>query len=92
MFFATGIILYRVVSYGRPVESRRKLAYLVTSLLSAIGVYHCVANEILVHQATFVVMLAIVAFRTANLIKTRIKDANLKQRMNRMARSGFSMS
>ncbi|MCJ1405276.1 hypothetical protein MMC11_008503 [Xylographa trunciseda] len=88
MTLATGIIFYRVMSFGRSPESKRIFAYLLTFLLCAIAVYHCLVVEVAVHQGSFVLMVVIVGFRTANLIKTRIKDEQVKARMNRMARSG----
>ena len=92
MFFATGVILYRVMSFGRSSDAKRKMAYSITVVLSAIGVYHCLVVETIVHQGTFVLMVMVVAFRTANLIKTRIKVVQVKERMNRLARTGVSMS
>ena len=92
MFFATGIILYRVVSFGRSSDAKLKMADTITIILAAIGVYHCLVVETIVHQGVFVLMVIVIAFRTANLIKTRIKVVQVKARMNRLARTGASMS
>ena len=91
MTLATGVIFYPVVGFGRPAQSKRIFAYLLAFVLVAIAVY-CLVIEVAVHQGSFVVMVVIVALRTRKLIKTRIKDALLKERMNHMARMGSSMS
>ena len=88
MFFATGIILQRVVSFGKSAAWSRNFALGLTAFLVAVAVYHCYAIETLAHQSTFVLMIAWVAHRTRSLIKERVSNKQLKQRMGELAKMG----
>ena len=90
MFFATGIILHRVMSFGRPSVWSRNFALGLSALLITVAVFHCWAHESTAHQLTFGIMIICVAIRTRELINFRISDAQLKQRMKSMAKMGAS--
>ena len=92
MFFATGIILHRVMSYGKSAVWSRTFASTLSAVLIVVAVYHCYAIETLAHQATFVIMVIMVARKTNNLIDQRIVNLGLRERTQSMARTGASMS
>ena len=92
MFFATGIILYRVMSFGKSSAWSRNFGITLFALLVSIAVYHCSAVETIAHQSTFVVMVFAVATRTRSLINNRVSNVTLKKRMKDLARLGAGMS
>ena len=91
MFFATGIILHRVMSFDRTSKWSRSFALGLSGILALVAVYHCYAIETAAHQATFVIMVILVARKTKRLISERIKDQALKVRMEELAKQGTSM-
>ena len=91
MFFATGIILHRVMSFGRSPAWSRNFAVTLSALLVSVAVYHCCVVEVIAHQATFVIMVWAVAIRTRNLIDDRVSNAALKKRMRDLAQIGASV-
>ncbi|MCJ1331227.1 hypothetical protein MMC10_007915 [Thelotrema lepadinum] len=91
MFFATGIILHRVMSFDNSPAWSRNFALGLSAALVVIAVYHCYAIETIVHQSTFVVMVHAVAWKTRSLINGRVSNKALKGRLKELAMQGTTV-
>ena len=92
MFFATAIVLHRVMTFGESAAYSRNFALGLSAILVAIAVYHCWAIEVIAHQATFVIMVWVVAWNTRKLIRERVRDPRLQKRMKKLAFEGTGTS
>lgn len=88
MFLATGIILHRVASFGRPAAWRTRFGYALTTFLATVSIFHCYLDERYVFQATFVIMVITAGLRVVKLIHQRVSDLAVRKHMQRLARSG----
>jgi dihydroceramidase len=85
MHFATAFIFQRAMTYGKSPAYRRNFGLLLISTLVPFFIYHCMADEVVLHQIVWGLMVLAVALKARNLYQTRIMDAAIKKRVNQVA-------
>ncbi|KAF2495802.1 alkaline phytoceramidase [Lophium mytilinum] len=88
MLVATGFVLNRAFTFDVAPTSRRNRSLGLLAILTAVTIYHCVADEILVHVVTFGIMIVLVGIRTKQLVHTRITDLDEKKRVKKLVNFG----
>ncbi|KAF2463199.1 alkaline ceramidase-like protein [Lindgomyces ingoldianus] len=89
MLLAAGSILHQVLTFGAPGPQRLRTTLLLLGILIPISVYHCWADEILVHVLTFGIMVAIVGRKIRGLISQRVTNPDAKRRLGGLATMGM---
>ncbi|KAK6433756.1 hypothetical protein LTR95_010064 [Oleoguttula sp. CCFEE 5521] len=84
MQVATALVVHRAMSCGRGASHARILAAGLASLLVLETAYHAINDEQTVHDLTFVMQIAVVAFKTRSLIKSRVTTAREKLMLQRL--------
>jgi dihydroceramidase len=85
MHFATAFIFQRAMTYGKSPTYRRNFGLLLISTLVPFFIYHCMADEVILHQIVWGLMVVSVALKARNLYQTRIMDKAIKKRVNQVA-------
>ncbi|OCK83281.1 alkaline ceramidase family protein [Lepidopterella palustris CBS 459.81] len=88
MLVATGLVLHRVLTFDGTPAYRRNGAVILLGILIPISVYHCVADETLVHVMTFGVMIVAIGVKTRQLVRLRIKDSDVRMKVRKLERFG----
>jgi dihydroceramidase len=81
MLVATGFVLNRIITFDVSPSTRRNRSLALLTVLTAISVYHCATDEILVHVVTFGVMVIYIGIKTRKLVQTRVTDPGEKKRV-----------
>ncbi|KAF7576578.1 hypothetical protein PtrM4_008180 [Pyrenophora tritici-repentis] len=74
MFLAVGANLYQLLTFRASPSQRRLYALYILGSLFPISVYHVWADEIVLHEIAFAVMVVLVTIQTRKLIKARITN------------------
>ncbi|KAF1943273.1 alkaline ceramidase-like protein [Clathrospora elynae] len=90
MFLAVGAILHQLLCFRASASQRRKYTFGIMGTLIPVSVYHVWADEIIVHEITFAVMIFLVARQTRVLIRQQVKGEESRRRLGRMATFGIS--
>lgn len=72
-------------------SQRRNITVLVVGTLVLISIYHCWADEIIVHQIAFASMIFITGKKIRQLIRERVKSAESRRKLVNMANWGLGM-
>ncbi|KAG9186900.1 dihydroceramidase [Alternaria panax] len=90
MFLAVGAILHQLLCFGATPSERQKYTFYILGSLIPISVYHVWADEIIMHEIAFAVMVFLVSKQTRALIKKQVRDEESKKKLGRMATFGIS--
>lgn len=88
MIVATSAVLHRAMTFQRDEAYTRKFTTVLLASMVIETVYHSVMNEEFVHQASWLVLLVLVAWKTRALIQERAKTAEQKQTFSRLIAFG----
>lgn len=91
MFLAVGSILHQVMCFDATSTQQRNATLAILGTVIPISVYHVWADEIIMHELTFAVMVFLVARRTRALIKKQVKSAASRKALGCMATFGISL-
>jgi dihydroceramidase len=92
MFLAVGAILHQLLCFQASPTDRRKYTAYILGTLIPISVYHVWADEIVLHEVAFAVMIYLVSRETRKLIKKRVGSEAERKRLGRMATFGICKS
>lgn len=90
MFLAVGAILHQLLCFQATTFERRKYTVFILGTIIPISVYHVWADEIILHEVTFAVMIFLVSRQTRKLIKKQVKSEAARKTLGRMATGGIS--
>ena len=88
MIVATSCVLHRAMTFQQGKTYTRKFTAVLLASMVIETVYHSVMNEEFVHQASWLVLLAAVAWKTRALIQQRAKTPEQKQTFSRLIAFG----
>lgn len=88
MIVATSAVLHRAMTFQRDEAYTRKFTTVLLASMVIETVYHSVMNEEFVHQASWLVLLILVAWKTRALIQERAKTPEQKQTFSRLIAFG----
>lgn len=88
MLVATGFVFNRITTFDASPSERRNRSLALLAFLTAVTVYHCAADEILVHVVTFGVMVVYIGVRTSKLVKKRVTDPAERKQVTRLINFG----
>jgi dihydroceramidase len=91
MIVATSCVLHRAMTFQQDATYTRKFTTVLLSSMVIETVYHSVMNEEFVHQASWLVLLVLVAWKTRSLIQQRAKTPEQKQQFSRLIAFGTGM-
>lgn len=80
MHFTTTPVLHRVLTVNANRSESLKMAVLLGTGLGILIVYHVVTDELLMHSISFVGSVAVIGFRTAQLVNARTKVDSVARR------------
>jgi dihydroceramidase len=79
------------MTFQQDATYTRKFTTVLLSSMVIETVYHSVMNEEFVHQASWLVLLVLVAWKTRSLIQQRAKTPEQKQQFSRLIAFGTGM-
>jgi hypothetical protein len=80
------------MTFGKSKEYSRNLALILITSISIETVYHSVMDEHVVHELTFLLLIILVANQTRGLINQRVKQAEDKRMLKKLAIFGTGES
>lgn len=91
MFLAVGAVLHQLLCFGASPTQRRKYTLYILGSLIPISIYHVWADEIIVHEIAFAVMIYLVSKNARALIKKQVANEASRKKLGNMATYGISM-
>jgi dihydroceramidase len=88
MHLAIGLVLNQVFGFQQPPEYRRRVTLVLLGILVPFFIYHCVADEFVLHVVLFFGMSVVVTRKTQQIIKLRMKDPVHRKKMANLATFG----
>lgn len=90
MLIAAACVLQRAMTFDKDsaYSLRHSIVLLIT--VGTATIYHCVADEQVVHQLSFVALIALVALRTRSLIRDRVSQSEARKHYTRLTIFGAS--
>lgn len=85
MHLAIGLVLNQVFSFQLPPKQQRRVTIILLGILVPFFIYHCVADEFVLHVVLFLSMSIIVARKTRVIIKQRINNPVHRKKMADLA-------
>lgn len=92
MFLAVGALLHQLLTFEASQRQRLIITAAILGTLIPVSIYHCVTDEIIVHEVAFGAMVIMVGRKIRELIRERIKNAESQRRLRRMASFGTGTS
>jgi 1,4-dihydroxy-2-naphthoate octaprenyltransferase len=80
------------MTFGKSKEYSRNLALILIASIGVETVYHSVMDEHVVHELTFLLLIILVANQTRGLINKRVKQAEDKRMLKKLAIFGTGKS
>ncbi|KAI4946059.1 hypothetical protein J4E91_007501 [Alternaria rosae] len=90
MFLAVGAILHQLLCFKATLSERRKYTAYILGSLIPVSVYHVWADEIILHEIAFAVMIFLVSKYTRALIKVQVTSEEARKKLGKMATFGIS--
>lgn len=81
MHLAIGTVLHQLFTFQESAAIQRRNSAIILGVLIPFVIYHCLADEFVLHVVIFFCMCWIVAFRTRYLIAKRIADKRDRDRI-----------
>jgi hypothetical protein len=88
MHLATGLVMHQVYSFNEPPEYQRKVFVAIVAVLVPFFIYHCIADEFLMHTLVFGAMITMVARKTRRVIQQRITSSEDRKKLRKLAAFG----
>lgn len=88
MLLATGIMVHRLMSYGKTPQWSRLFGLGLSIYLVGVSFIHCYFVEQRLFQSTFVGMLILAVRKMSKVANERYKDPEIKGRLVRFGRTG----
>lgn len=88
MHMAIGTVLNQVFNFQQPPSIQRRNTGIILGILVPFYIYHCLADEFVLHVILFIGMSITVVVKTQSIIALRIKDSTHKKRLTTLARIG----
>jgi dihydroceramidase len=92
MFLAVGAILHQLLCFQATASQRLKYTMYILGSLIPISIYHVWADEIILHEIAFAVMIFLVSRQIRVLIKKQVKNEESRKKLGRMATFGICKS
>lgn len=89
MFLAVGALLQQLLTFEASPVQRRNVTFLILGTLVPVSIYHCWTDEIIVHEIAFGTMVFLCGRKIRQLIRGRVKNAEARRRLGRMASFGM---
>ena len=83
MIIAAACVYQRAITFRKSQSSSLKYRIILTTALSPVVWYHCIADEKVVHEITFVILIALIALKTRALIQIRAFHDEEKKQLSR---------
>jgi dihydroceramidase len=92
MHLATGTVMHRVFTFEQPLATQRRVTALILGVLVPFFIYHCVADEFLLHVLIFLGMVILVTRKTSAIITARIPSESDRRRLINLVHFGSCCS
>lgn len=90
MFLAVGAVLHQLLCYQATAAERQKYTAYILGSLIPISIYHVWADEIIMHEIAFAVMIYLVSKHARALIKKQVADEAARKKLGKLATFGIS--
>ena len=84
MIVATACVLHRAWTFQQSQEYTQKFTAVLLASMAVETVYHSFMDEEFVHQASWLVLLVLVCWRTRALIRRRVQSPEGKQKLTHL--------
>ncbi|ORY13772.1 alkaline ceramidase-like protein [Clohesyomyces aquaticus] len=88
MLVAVGSLCHQILTFKKPAAERLRTTILFLGILIPVSVYHCWADEILVHVLTFGILVIFVGREIRRLIRERVKNVDAKRKLRGLSTFG----
>ncbi|RAR07031.1 aldo keto reductase [Stemphylium lycopersici] len=82
MFLAVGAVLHQLLCYQATAAERQKYTAYILGSLIPISIYHVWADEIIMHEIAFAVMIYLVSKHARALIKKQVADEAARKKLD----------
>lgn len=87
MFFATGVVLHRVLTMSTSKATTASVGISIATVLVVVAYLHCSRDELIIHHTTFGIMITTIGLKTMALIH-KIENPLIQKKVYRLSRSG----
>ncbi|PBP19980.1 hypothetical protein BUE80_DR009213 [Diplocarpon rosae] len=88
MLAAVATVYHRVSTFDKSLSATVISGCIITVLMAAFSVWHCVADEITMHSVLFAIMIILVGERTRSIISARVEDPAVAKEVKKLATWG----
>ena len=91
MFLASGSLLHQLMTFDATPNQRLYRTALILGAIIPVSIYHVWADEIVMHEILFGILVILVGRKTRALIKEKVKSVEAKKRLGGLATIGMGM-
>lgn len=88
MFLAVGAVMNQVLTFDKTPSQRLHITLTILGTIIPVSIYHCWADEIILHEVAFGLMVFITGRKIRRLIRERVKSPEAQKRLKSMASIG----
>jgi len=88
MLVATATVLHRVFTFDKSLSVTVTSGLISAALMACFIAWHCWMDELVIHEALFGIMIAIVGIKTRSIISARVADKAVRAEVKKLATWG----
>jgi dihydroceramidase len=88
MHLAIGTVMHRVFTFEQPLATQRKVTALILGVLVPFFIYHCVADEFVLHVILFLGMVILITWKTRSIISARVPSEADRRKLANLVHFG----
>ena len=88
MHLAMGTILHQIFTFQEPPSIQRRNTAIILGILVPFVIYHCLADEFVLHVILFLSMTILVVGKTNRIISGQVHDRNQRKKIKALATFG----
>ncbi|KAF2706868.1 alkaline phytoceramidase [Pleomassaria siparia CBS 279.74] len=89
MFLASGSLLHQLMIFDATPSQRLYRTAMILGAIIPVSVYHVWADEIVMHEILFGILVVLIGYKTRALIKEKVKSEESKKRLGGLATFGM---
>ncbi|KAI6711330.1 hypothetical protein JHW43_006160 [Diplocarpon mali] len=88
MLVAVATVYHRVSTFDKSLSTTVISGFVITAVIAAFSVWHCVTDEITMHSVLFAIMIILVGGKTRSIITARVEDPAVAKEVKNLAAWG----
>ncbi|KAL2071737.1 hypothetical protein VTL71DRAFT_12972 [Oculimacula yallundae] len=88
MLVAVATVMHRVLTFDKSLSTTVISGTVFAGVMTAFSIWHCVSDELIMHNVLFASMIAVVGIKTRAIISTRVEDRAVAKEVRKLATWG----